>query len=90
MKANCVMMQLLVNYTHKHLVGKCGMTHALQDLLPVLDVCGWKPFLEREDLLVWRKEDEVFHGLYVYKGVYCSLRHNFLNYRKTVVKILEF
>ncbi|PNF40186.1 hypothetical protein B7P43_G08275 [Cryptotermes secundus] len=31
------------------------------------DVCGWKPFLEREDLLVWRKEDEVFHGLYVYK-----------------------
>ncbi|XP_021941688.1 stAR-related lipid transfer protein 7, mitochondrial isoform X2 [Zootermopsis nevadensis] len=29
--------------------------------------CGWKPFLEREDLLVWRKEDEVFHGLYVYK-----------------------
>lgn len=30
-------------------------------------VCGWKPFLEREDLLVWRKEDEVLHGLYIYK-----------------------
>ncbi|XP_069671090.1 stAR-related lipid transfer protein 7, mitochondrial-like [Periplaneta americana] len=29
--------------------------------------CGWKPFLEREDLLVWRKEDEVKQGLYVYK-----------------------
>jgi hypothetical protein len=68
-------MQHLVNYTHKHLVEKCGMTHALQDLLPVLDVRGWKPFLEREDLLVWRKEDEVFHGLYVYKGVYYLLRY---------------
>jgi hypothetical protein len=31
------------------------------------DVCGWKPFLEREDLIVWRKEDEVHHGLYIYK-----------------------
>jgi hypothetical protein len=61
------------------------MVHVLKNLLPVLDVCEWKPFLEREDLLVWRKEDEIFHGLYAYKGVYCLLRHNFLNYRKTVV-----
>jgi hypothetical protein len=41
--------------------------------IPVLGSCGWKPFLEREDLLVWRKEDEVFHGLYAYKGMCCWL-----------------
>jgi hypothetical protein len=67
------MMQLLMNCTHKHLVIKCDMVHVLEDLIPVLDICEWKPFLEREDLLVWRKEDEVFHGLYAYKGVYCLL-----------------
>jgi hypothetical protein len=69
---------------------KCDMIHAFQDLLPVLDVYGWKPFLEREDLLVWRKEDEVFHGLYAYKGVYCLLRHNLFNDRKAVMTVPEF
>lgn len=28
---------------------------------------GWQPFLEREDILVWRKECDHCQGLYVYK-----------------------
>jgi hypothetical protein len=60
----------------------CDVTHTFQDVLPLADICGWKPFLEREDLLVWRKEDEVFHGLYAYKGMYCLLKYTFLCYQK--------
>ena len=36
---------------------------------------GWQPFLEREDILVWRKECDHCQGLYVYKGIF---RHHFL------------
>ncbi|PSN34551.1 hypothetical protein C0J52_16765 [Blattella germanica] len=31
------------------------------------NLSGWHPFLEREDLLVWRKECDNSQGLYVYK-----------------------
>jgi len=29
--------------------------------------CDWKPFLERGDIIVWRKEHEVMKGMYEYK-----------------------
>ena len=76
------MMQLVLNCVFEHFVGK-WCSWCIQDLPSILDVCGWKPFLEREDLIVWRKEDEVHHGLYIYKGVHCVLKYKFLNYKNT-------
>lgn len=35
---------------------------------PCLDLNGWKPFIERSNTLVWRKEHEVYKGLYAYKS----------------------
>jgi hypothetical protein len=32
------------------------------------EVDGWKPFIERPNTLVWRKEHEVYKGLYTYKS----------------------
>ena len=32
------------------------------------EVDGWKPFIERPNTLVWRKEHEVYKGLYCYKS----------------------
>jgi len=40
-------------------------------------------------MVVWRKEDEVLHGLYIYKGVHCFLKYKFINYKNTVVKFLD-
>ncbi|KAF7995594.1 hypothetical protein HCN44_006701 [Aphidius gifuensis] len=33
----------------------------------VNDDCEWKPFIEREDMLIWRKEEPNSGGLYAYK-----------------------
>ncbi len=33
-----------------------------------LEVDGWKPFIERPNTLVWRKEHEAYKGLYAYKS----------------------
>ena len=32
------------------------------------EVDGWKPFIERPNTLVWRKEHEAYKGLYAYKS----------------------
>ena len=35
---------------------------------PSIEVDGWKPFIERPNALVWRKEHESYKGLYAYKS----------------------
>jgi hypothetical protein len=37
---------------------------------PSTEVDGWKPFIERPNTLVWRKEHETYKGLYAYKSEY--------------------
>lgn len=35
---------------------------------PHSEIDGWKPFLERQNTLVWRKEHTCYKGLYAYKS----------------------
>lgn len=44
------------------------------------DVDGWKPFIERPNTLVWRKEHEVYKGLFAYKSeLIVNDYHGFFN-----------